>query len=43
MVKEIHPNEHQLNKTSISNIEASFLDLNLSISIEVFATNIYDK
>ena len=32
MVNHIHPSELQFNKTNVSDIEASFLDLHLSIS-----------
>ena len=36
MVNRIYPSELQLNKANVSDVEASFLDLHLSIS-DVFA------
>ena len=43
MVNRIYPSELQLNKASMSDAEASFLDLHLSISIGFVKTQIYDK
>ena len=43
MVNHIYPSELQLNKTNVSDTEASFLDLHLSISDGVVKTKIYDK
>ena len=43
MVNRIYPSELQLNKTNVSDAEASFLDLHLSISNGFVKTNIYDK
>ena len=39
----IYPTELQLNRTSSSDTEASFLDLNLCISNRTVSTKIYDK
>ena len=43
MVNRIYPSELQLNKTNVSDAEASFLDLHLSISDGFVKTKIYDK
>ena len=43
MIDRIYPAELQLNKTNSSDIEAQFLDLNLSISNGTVSTKIYDK
>ena len=43
MVNRIYPLEFQLNKTNVSDTEASFLDLHLSISDGFVKTKIYDK
>ena len=43
MVSQIYPSELQLNKINISNTEAAFLDLHLSISNDIASTKIYDK
>ena len=43
MVNRIYPSELQLNKANVSNTEASFLDLYLSISDGFVKTKIYDK
>ena len=43
MVNRIYPSELQLNKTNVSDTEASFLDLHLSISDGFVKTKIYDK
>ena len=43
MVNRIYPSELQLNKASVSDTEASFLDLHLSISDGFVQTKIYDK
>ena len=43
MVSQIYPSELQLNKANTSDTEAAFLDLDLSISIDIVATKIYDK
>ena len=43
MVSQIYPPELQLNKANTSDTEASFLDLHLSISNDIFSTKIYDK
>ena len=42
MVNRIYPSELQLNKANVSNAEASFLDLHLSI-FSFVKTKIYDK
>ena len=39
----IYPSELQLNKANVSDTEASFLDLHLSISDGFVKTKIYDK
>ena len=43
MVSHIYPSELQLNKANISDTEAAFLDLHLSISNGIVSTKIYDK
>ena len=43
MVNHIHPSELQLNKAKVSDADASFLDLHLSISDEFVKSTIYDK
>ena len=43
MVNRIYPEELQLNKANVSDAEASFLDLHLSISDGFVKTKIYDK
>ena len=43
MVNRIYPLELQLNKANVSNTEASFLDLHLSISDGFVKAKIYDK
>ena len=43
MVNRIHPSEFQLNKANVSDTEASFLDLHLSISDGFVQTKIYDN
>ena len=43
MVNRIYPSELQLNKANMSDTEASFLDLHLSISDNFVKTKIYDK
>ena len=43
MVNHIYPSGLQLNKANVSDTEASFLDLNLSISDGFVKTKIYDK
>ena len=43
MVNRIYPPELQLNKANISDIEAPFLDLHLSISNGFVSSKIYDK
>ena len=43
MVNRIHPSELQLNKANMSDTEASFLDLHLSISDGFVKIKIYDK
>ena len=43
MVSQIYPSELQLNKANTSDIEAAFLDLDLSISNDIVSTKIYDK
>ena len=43
MVNHIYPSKLQLNKANVSDTEASFLDLNLSISDGCFKTKIFDK
>ena len=42
-VNRIYPSELQLNKANMSDAEASFLDLNLSISDGFVTTKSYDK
>ena len=43
MVNRINPSERQLNKGKVSDTEASFLDLRLSILDGFVKTNFYDK
>ena len=43
MVGQIYPTELQLNKANSSDTEASFLDLNLSITNGIVSSKIYDK
>ena len=43
MVNRIYPSELQLNKANVSDTEASFLDLHLSISDGFVKAKIYDK
>ena len=43
MVSQIFPSELQLNKANISDTEADFFDLHLSISKDIVSTKIYDK
>ena len=43
MANNIYPSEHQLNKANVSDTEASFLDLHVSISDGFVKTKIYDK
>ena len=43
IVGQIYPTELQLNKTNFSDTEASFLDLNLSITNGIVSSEIYDK
>ena len=43
MVNHIYPSELHLNKANVSDVEASFLDLHLSISDGFVNINIYDK
>ena len=43
MVNRIYPSELQLNNAKVSDTEASFLDLHLSISDGFVKTKIYDK
>ena len=43
MVNHIYPSELQLNKVNVSDTEASFLDLQLSISDDFVKAKIFDK
>ena len=43
MFNRVYPSELQLNKAKVSDTEASFLDLHLSISDGFVKTKIYDK
>ena len=43
MINRIYPSELQFNKANVSDTEASFLDLHLSISDGFVTTKIYDK
>ena len=43
MVNQIHPPERQLNKANISDTEAPFLDLHLSVANGFVSSKIYDK
>ena len=43
MVNQIYPSELQLNKANISDTEAPFLDLHLSVANGFVSSKIYDK
>ena len=43
MVNQIYPHELQLNKANISDTEAPFLDLHLSVANGFVSSKIYDK
>ena len=43
MLDQIYPTELQLNKANYSDIEAPFLDLNLSITNGIVSSKMYDK
>ena len=43
LVRKIYAAELQSNKANTSDTEASFLDLHLFISNDIFSTKIYDK
>ena len=43
MVSQIYLSEYQLNKANTPDTEAAFLDLHLSISIDIVSIKIYDK
>ena len=43
MINRIYPSELQLNKANLSDTEASFLDLHLSISDGFVKTKLFDK
>ena len=43
MVNHFYPSELQLNKANVSDTDASFLDLHLSLSDGFVKTKIYDK
>ena len=43
MVNHIYPSELKLNKANVSDTEALFLDLHLSISDGFVKTNLFDK
>ena len=43
MVSQIYPSEPRLHKANTSDTEATFLDLQLSISYDIVSTKIYDK
>ena len=43
MISLIYPSELQLNKAKISDTEAAFLDLHLSISNDIVSIKMYDK
>ena len=43
MLSQIYPSKFQLNKTNISDANAAFIDLHLSISNDIVSTKIYDK
>ena len=43
MVSQIYPSELQLNEANTFHNEAAFLDLHLSISIDIVSTKIYYK
>ena len=40
---QMYPTEFQLNKANSSDTETPFLDLDLSITIGILSTKIYDK
>ena len=42
-MKDLYPSVNQLNKVNSSDTEASFLDLNLTISDDFVPSKIYDK
>ena len=43
MVNQIYPSELQLNKASMSDTEAPFIDLHLSVANGFLSSKIYDK
>ena len=43
MVSQIYPTELKLNKANSLDTEATFLDLNLSITNDIVSSKIYDK
>ena len=43
MINQIYPSELQLNKANISDTEAPFLDLHLSVANGFVSSKIYDK
>ena len=43
MAGQIYPTELHLNKVNSSDIEALFLDLNLSITNDIVSSKMYDK
>ena len=43
MANQIYPSELQLNKANISDTEATFLDLHLSVATGFVSSKIYDK
>ena len=43
IVGQIYPTELQLNKANYPDTEALFLDLDLSITIDIVSSKIYDK
>ena len=43
LVSQIYPSELKPNKANISDTQAAFLDLHLSISNDIVSTKIYDK
>ena len=43
MVSQVYPSEFQLNKTNISDTDASFSVLHLSFSNDIVSTKIYNK
>ena len=42
-IPNIYPQELVLNKTSESDEDVSYLDINISICQNIFLTNVYDK